>query len=93
MLLAGAVYLDGLSVWTQIGLAALALILGIGYFTRVAAAVLAVVAAFGAFELGGRLGIAVGFHAVTAVALAMFGAGAYSIDGRLFGRRIIRFDE
>ncbi len=65
---------------------------GVGYCTKIAAAICAAVAVIVAIGIGGKLGFVVGLHAATAAALAMLGGGAYSVDGRLFGRRIIRLE-
>ncbi|MEJ0027146.1 MAG: hypothetical protein WDN01_14045 [Rhizomicrobium sp.] len=92
LLLAGSAYLDTFPAWTRLGFAALAFTLGIGFCTKIAAAFCAAVMATVAVDIGGRLGFVVGFHAATAAALAMLGGGAYSVDGRLFGRRIIRLE-
>lgn len=95
LFLSGASYLisqDSPDVWLLIvsALAALALLLGVG--TRIVALVCAVVA----FGVGATLSewhIAVmtiqGFNFA---ALALLGAGAYSIDAYLFGRRVIKLE-
>jgi len=52
----------------------------------VAAGVLAV-------RTGGTPGAFLVLHGIDALALALLGAGAYSVDARLFGRRVIRLDD
>jgi len=41
--------------------------------------------------LGGTLGVVGGIQGLDVLALALLGPGAYSIDARLFGRRVIHF--
>lgn len=74
------------------GIAALALVLGL--FTPWIAW------AGGACALAGLVqaapdprAIALAAHVLSAVALALLGPGAYSMDALLFGRRIVRIDE
>lgn len=64
-----------------------------GLFARVAAAISAAV--IGALSIGAGLptGAAVALHSLSAVALAMLGPGAYSLDALLFGRRVIKLSE
>ena len=76
--------------WLMFGLAAVALVCGL--LARVAAAAVAVLAAYAAAKLGWRAGGLFALHAIDAAALCLLGAGAYSIDARLYGRRIIKFD-
>lgn len=77
-------------VWGMFGLVAAALVSGL--LARVAAAAVALLAAYVAAELGWRSGGLFALHALDAAALCLLGPGAYSIDARLYGRRIIRFD-
>jgi len=70
-----------------IGLAIAGLILG--FYTRI----LAVAGAFSllAYCLFDGTNLAVAGQAIAMAALALLGAGAYSVDALLFGRREIRF--
>ncbi len=64
-----------------------------GFCTRVAAVICTVLAAAAFIRSGGTLSWLMGLQALNAAALAILGAGAYSIDARLFGRRVIEFDK
>lgn len=92
-----AIALGAMAAWAEADAARLALaflsgtILA-GFRTRLAAVAAAMVAAVVATRLGGPLGLSAALHGCCAVALAMLGAGGYSIDARLFGRRVIDFD-
>jgi hypothetical protein len=75
------------------GLAGLAGALLLGVFTRAAAAASAAVLVIVCVQTGGFLGAAAALHGLNAVALSLLGAGAYSLDSRLFGRRVITLPE
>ena len=77
-------------IWGALALAAVSLVSGL--FARFGAAAAALVMVFAAAELGRRSGGLFALHALDAAALALLGPGAYSVDARLYGRRIIRFD-
>ncbi len=70
-----------------LGLAA-ALVLGL--FTPLVAGLCAIFALWAWFQLGGAPGILIALHGLDAAALGLLGAGAYSVDARLFGRRVLR---
>jgi hypothetical protein len=70
----------------------LALILLAGFCVRPAAAIAAVIGFAVGARLGGTLGVSAAIHALCATALSLLGAGGYSIDARLFGRRVIDLD-
>ncbi len=85
--------LDPLSAWTVAGLLVVTAALLAGFCTRLAAAICAILAAAAFLRIGGTLSWLMGLQALNAAALAILGAGAYSIDARLFGRRVIEFRE
>ena len=91
-LLATAFYAAPISFWISVGLSGLAVALLIGGGTRVVAGATAAAMAIVSLRVGGLLGASAALHAVDAVALALLGAGAYSLDSRLFGRRVITLD-
>ncbi|WP_160328013.1 hypothetical protein [Sphingopyxis sp. H115] len=76
----------------QIAAFLLAGTLALGTFTRLAAAIGAIGMVAMGVELEGVLGVSATLHATAMVALSMLGAGGYSIDALLFGRRVIRLD-
>ncbi len=82
-----------LSVWVVVGLLVVIAALLTGFCTRFAAAICAVLATIAFIVIGGTLSWLMSLQALNAVALAILGAGAYSIDARLFGRREIDFRE
>lgn len=93
LLLVGAeAHFAELPVWAALGLIVLAGALALGLFTRMAAAACTLLAAAGFLRLGGDLGLLVALHGLDTAALALLGAGAYSIDAYLFGRRVITLD-
>jgi uncharacterized membrane protein YphA (DoxX/SURF4 family) len=61
----------------------------VGLLTRTAAALAAVLAVVSGWKMGDIAGELLVLHAVPIVALAMLGAGAYSLDGYRFGRQVI----
>lgn len=80
-----------LPAWAVTGLSAVVGALLAGLCTRLAAAICAILALATYTRIGGALGTLIGLQAVNAMALAVLGAGAYSVDARLFGRRVIDF--
>lgn len=68
----------------------LASALALGLLTRIAAAGMALVVALAAARMGGACGWALGLNAAHVATLVLAGAGAYSLDARLFGRRVIK---
>jgi hypothetical protein len=79
--------------WQLFIAAALAIGLLMGLFTRVLGALGALLLGVFAIRTGGPVGGLLALHGIQALALALLGAGAYSIDARLFGRRVIRLDD
>ncbi len=77
--------------WVGIAACALALSMLLGLFTRVAAGLFAVAAAVICLRFEGLARLSVVAHCLTGAALCMLGPGAYSLDARLFGRRVIDF--
>ena len=63
-----------------------------GFRTRLAAGAAALFAAIVCLRVGGSLGLSAAIHGVCAVALSMLGAGGYSVDAHLFGRKVIDLD-
>jgi hypothetical protein len=78
-----------LSSWAVAGLLIVAATLLVGFYTRLAAMICAVLASVVFIEIPGTLSWLMGLQALSAAALALLGAGAYSIDAHLFGRRVI----
>lgn len=76
-------------------LAALLLAIGLlaGLFTRVIGVLCALQLGVLAVRTGGAAGAFIALHGIEALALALLGAGAYSIDARLFGRKVIRLED
>ena len=87
-------YFDGsLPVSAVVVLASLAVLIGIGLATPICAAIGCLLELV--FRLNAHEGLAA--SAVTPVliclALMLLGPGAYSVDGRLFGRRLVVFGD
>ncbi len=82
-----------LSSWSAAGLFVVAAALVAGFCTRLAAVICAILATAAFIRTGGTLSWLTGLQALSTVALAILGAGAYSIDARLFGRRVIEFPD
>src|SRR5262249_32524189 len=92
-LLLAAVYRLLPDAWQAFAVLLLALGLLAGLFTRAVGALSGLLLGILAAEIGGAIGAFLALHGVQALALALLGAGAYSIDARLFGRRVIRLDD
>ncbi|MDB5705942.1 MAG: hypothetical protein JWN66_3058 [Sphingomonas bacterium] len=75
--------------WTIIPLALIVLPLLAGLFTRTVAALVTTVSLGLAAALGGTTGAVLAIGALASAALILLGAGAWSLDARLFGRRMI----
>lgn len=70
----------------------LAIPLALGGFTRIAALLCAAWALFPIFA-GHHVDFQLPWRLLDAAALLVLGPGAFSIDARLFGRRVIRFPD
>lgn len=81
-----------LTVPIGIAALALALALALGFGARVAALLLVLVLVFGAAGTRGELAWFLIACAGGAAALMLLGPGAWSIDARLYGRRVIRLE-
>jgi len=79
--------------WSIFACIVLAAALIFGAFTRVAATVCIIAAVFASLSLDGALGFVVALQGLNAAALALLGAGAYSIDAHMFGRFVITLDK
>ncbi len=73
----------------RLGTFALAAVLGAGVFTRLAAILATLMFAVGLGMSEHVQCLALASHGLVSIALALMGAGAYSIDAILFGRRVI----
>ena len=72
-------------------LATMATALGVGLMTPIVAILCAFVEGAAWHYLGGAIGAVHVCALLVAVAIAMLGPGAYSVDARLFGRRKVVF--
>jgi putative oxidoreductase len=62
----------------------------IGLFTKASATIVCIFAALGFLTHNRVPGCVITLPWLDAAALAMLGSGAYGVDGRLFGRRVIQ---
>ena len=92
-LLLGLSYRSALPPWLVWGGLALAAMLAFGLLTRVAAGAGAALVAWAAYGAGGDLGLCLAVATLQVAALSLLGAGAYSVDAHLFGRRVIHLDD
>ncbi len=72
-----------------VALALLAASLALGALTRLAAGLCAIAIAVVGAQLGDHQSLVVAAGAAMSLGLALLGPGAYSVDARLFGRRIV----
>jgi hypothetical protein len=70
----------------------LGLLLGVGFATPICASICCLVEAYILLSTRGAAPGCVSVSALVALALALLGPGAYSIDARLFGRKIVVFE-
>lgn len=89
-LMLGAVVGSHALLWTAAS-GSIAALLCAGFATPICAGVCSVVAAIVAFGTSGEGALCPTLFALTCLALALLGPGAYSLDARLFGRRRIVF--
>lgn len=80
-------------LWLDIAVGLLAISLAAGFAVRVAASLAALAMLLAASQSSGGLAAILIVQALQATALALLGAGAYSIDARLFGRRVIQLKD
>jgi hypothetical protein len=92
LLVAGPTSAFSLPLWAILGLMLLAAGLVLGLLTRLLATLNVLVSILIWLRLGGPSGMLSALHGLDAAALSMLGAGAYSLDASLFGRRVIRLD-
>jgi hypothetical protein len=92
--LAGILAFDGSALWqgppafwVTATCAGLAMLLAIGLYTPFTAIAGTVIGVLGLFICTSCDRVTGGFVLVVMVALAMLGAGAYSLDARIYGRR------
>jgi len=84
-----SVHFDASSKLTQLGSILVAISLVLGLFTRPAALACAALTMVAAVMTRGDQEAILGLLALNALALAFLGGGAYSVDARIFGRRVI----
>jgi uncharacterized membrane protein YphA (DoxX/SURF4 family) len=91
-LIAAMICLNSPVAWLSICVAILAVALLFGLYTRFAAALCAaLVMLFFLKHHGHKIDVAIVLHAASALAIALLGPGAYSVDAYLFGRRVMKF--
>lgn len=79
----------GVSTWIELVAVLTAFSLAVGLFTRAAAGLAAGLMALACTRLDGTAGALLVFNVVHVALIALMGGGAYSIDSRLHGRRVI----
>jgi hypothetical protein len=83
------------SAWRLLSLGILSIFLSIGMATPVASLIAAgieILSVFYPLRVGTFVSaelLTVGIHAIQAFSLALIGPGAFSVDARLFGRRVL----
>jgi uncharacterized membrane protein YphA (DoxX/SURF4 family) len=75
--------------WTALGVGAIVLMLGVGVLTPIACAIGGLIEAYYIFHASGTDEWQAVFALALFLALALLGPGAFSIDAKLFGRRLI----
>ena len=91
-LIVAMVYLNSTPKWPDTCVAILAVALLAGLFTRFAAALCAaLVMLFVLRHHDSVADVVIVLHAASAIAVALLGPGAFSVDAYLFGRRVIKF--
>ncbi len=75
--------------WTTFPLIVLIACMLLGFCARMAAGTCAAIILGAALETGGVSGLEISLHVASAIAVALLGAGAYSLDAIFFGRRVI----
>ena len=84
-----AICIAALSLVFKYLLLLIAVSLAIGFVTPLSALISALVMGIAFVESADDLRPLLLLHALSAIALALLGAGAYSLDARMFGRRVI----
>ena len=79
----------GLPVWIVVASMVLSIVLILGYLTPFAAATSVLVHVSVACLLSTQAGSLATIGCLDAIALALVGPGAYSLDSHLFGRRLV----
>jgi uncharacterized membrane protein YphA (DoxX/SURF4 family) len=74
--------------WRLVGLGLCSFALGVGFLTPYVAALAAAVA-LSVYATSAEHNVVLALAALNAIALALLGPGAYSLDARLFGRRML----
>ncbi|HZF30910.1 MAG TPA: hypothetical protein VE907_17475 [Gammaproteobacteria bacterium] len=80
---------QSLSLWIQITAILISVALSVGYLTPIVAVAGLVLEALIWSDVGAGTAAGVAIVALDAIALALLGPGAYSVDSRLFGRRVV----
>lgn len=78
-----------ISAWIQLGAVLIALCICVGFLTPIAASTALLFHVLVWFSTAGISSTALIVVALDALALALLGPGAYSIDGYRFGRRVV----
>lgn len=81
------------AAWAAAPIILLAVGLTTGLLTRFAAAACAALVLVAAVRAGGTLSVVLALNALQVAGLVLAGGGAYSLDARLFGRRVIRLED
>ena len=89
LLAEGYAHRQSLPGWAQAAVILVSLVLSAGYLTPIVALVGLAFHAFIWWALGPGSAAAVATAVLNAVALALLGPGAYSIDSHRFGRRVV----
>jgi hypothetical protein len=87
LLLQDYAYRDALPIWVHGTAILIAIVVAAGYFTPIAAAAALAYHMLMAMELSAVAVTLV--PVIDALALALLGPGAYSVDSRRFGRRVV----
>jgi uncharacterized membrane protein YphA (DoxX/SURF4 family) len=96
ILVAAMVLVDGTaqtawmtSLWTQLSFGILAAALGAGFLTPYCASFCSLEELIALWMTGGHNEFHLILASLTSVVLAILGPGAYSVDARIFGRRLL----
>jgi hypothetical protein len=78
-----------LPIWARASVLLVAAVLGLGYLTPIVSLLSASAAALLSLHLGMSPNADSAFVLIDGIVVAMLGPGAYSVDARLFGRRVV----